>query len=156
MELGLSSPDLVAVRIPEPMPDAFAPFMQPLHGLDSASRVLLEQAHRRIEGYVHASGLLLAIAIKRSTRSDRLYQPLFEANVLKYLVRRVLRGSAFRFHVHMETFDGADVIGHYQAASLVSLIEGGAPTKAVDKLVKVTSPILSAQAVVDDLPLFPV
>ena len=32
-------------------------------------------------------------SVPATTRSDRLYQPLFEANVLKYLVEEVLKGQ---------------------------------------------------------------
>src|SRR5882672_7281665 len=46
-----------------------------------------------VEGTLDESSFLLAVAVKRSTRSDRLYQPLFEANVLKYLIVHVLTGQ---------------------------------------------------------------
>jgi hypothetical protein len=75
---------------------------------------------------------LFAIAVKTSTRSDRLYQALFEANVLKYILGYILRGPAIRFHAHLETFAGADVVGRYKAASMTSLLAGGTPTKAID------------------------
>ena len=65
---------------------------------------------------------LFAIAVKTSTRSDRLYQALFEANVLKYILGYVLRGPAIRFHAHLETFANADVVGRYKAASMTSLL----------------------------------
>lgn len=67
----------------------------------NAVRLGRERAYLPLEGTVEAHGFLLAVAVKRSTRSDRLYQPLFEANVLKYLIEYVLRGAAFRFHVHI-------------------------------------------------------
>lgn len=155
MELGLSSPDIVGVRIPEPVPEGYRPFLSPLAGLTEETRSLLERAYLPLEGTVDGRAFLLAIAVKRSTRSDRLYQPLFEANVLKYLIEHVLRGAAFRFHVHMGTFEGADVEGHYRAASLISLMRGGSPTRAVDRLIHVQHPNDAAQAVLDDLPLFP-
>jgi len=155
MELGLSSPDIVGVRIPEPVPQEYQVFLQPLTGLTDTTRALLEGAYRAVEGMVEARAFLLAVAVKRSTRSDRLYQPLFEANVLKYLIEHVLRGAAFRFHVHMGTFEGADVQTHYRAASLISLMRGGAPTLAVDHLLRVQRPSDAAQAVLNDLPLFP-
>jgi hypothetical protein len=94
--------------------------------------------------------------VKRTTRSDRLYQPLFEANVLKYLIETVLRGAAFRFYAHLNSFAGADVEGHYKAASLISLMRGGTPSKAVDVLYLALRPRDSAQNILDDLPLFPV
>ena len=98
---------------------------------------------------------MFAVAVKRTTRSDRLYQPLFEATILKYLIDFVLRGAAFRFHVHMGSFAGADVQGHYKAPSLVSLMRGGDATLAVDSLYLSERPAAAAQVILDDLPLFP-
>lgn len=155
MDLGLSSPDMVGVRIPEPIPDAYLPFMSPLANLGDANRRLLEDIHSRIEGTLDGRSFLFAIAIKTSTRSDRLYQPLFEANVLKYLIVEVLRGAAFRFNVHMGTFQGADVVGAYKAASLVSLMRGGEPALAIDKLYLALNPTDTGQEMLDTLPLFP-
>ncbi|EJL77460.1 restriction endonuclease [Variovorax sp. CF313] len=154
MELGLSSPDIVGVRLPDPMPASMAAFLRPIDNLSAANLMLLENAHKLLEGTIEATGFLLAIAVKRTTRSDRLYQPLFEANVLKYLIEFVLRGSAFRFYAHLNSFEGADVRGRYAAASLVSLIRGGTPGPAVDALYLALGPRDSAQSVLDDLPLF--
>lgn len=156
MELGLSSPDIVGVRLPHPLPDHMRRFLEPVESLDAANLLFLEEAYKLLEDSIDGSGFLLAIAVKRTTRSDRLYQPLFEANVLKYLIENVLRGAAFRFYAHMNSFEGADVEGHYKAASLISLIRGGNPSKAVDVLYKALTPRDSAQSILDDLPLFPV
>lgn len=155
MVLGLSSPDVVGVRIPEPMPPAFAPFLSPLPNLQDESRKLLEGIYQRLEGTLDGRSFLFAIAIKRTTRSDRLYQALFEANVLKYLIEEVLRGAAFQFHAHMGSFDGADVVTHYTAASLVSLIRGGQPTKAIDHTYLAVKPTDTAQTIINTLPYFP-
>lgn len=156
MELGLSSPDIVGVRLPHPLPAPLACFLSGIDNLGARNLALLEGAHRLLEGTIDGAGFLLAIAVKRTTRSDRLYQPLFEANILKYLIEFVLKGAAFRFYAHLNSFEGADVEGHYRAASLISLIRGGTPTKAVDSLYLAERPRDSAQTVLDDLPLFPV
>jgi hypothetical protein len=156
MELGLSSPDIVGVRLPHPLPPALSRFLSPIDSLDTINLPLLEEGHRLLEGLIDGSGFLLAIAVKRTTRSDRLYQPLFEANILKYLIENVLRGAAFRFYAHLNSFEGADVVGHYKAASLISLIRGGTPSKAVDALYLALRPRDSAQTILDDLPLFPI
>ena len=155
LELGLSAPDIVGVRIPEPMPGGFEPFLHALPDLGTASRATLESMYREVEGTLEGRSFLFAIAIKRTTRIDRLYQPLFEANILKYLIEVVLRGAAFRFHVHLGSFEGADVEGHYNAASLISLIRGGEPARAVDHLYHAERPIEAAQLILDGLPLFP-
>lgn len=155
MELGLSSPDLVGVRVPHPAPAVYAPFLSPLANLREANRMALESAYQMVEGTLDARAFLFAIAVKRTTRSDRLYQPLFEANILKYLIQEVLRGSAFRFTVHMQSFEGAAVEKHYEAASLPSLMRGGEPTRAIDAVYLSERPRDSAQQVLKDLPLFP-
>lgn len=156
MELGLSSPDIVGVRLPHPLPPTMQRFLAPVDSLGTANLDILEEAYKLLEDSIDGAGFLLAVAVKRTTRSDRLYQPLFEANVLKYLIENVLRGAAFRFYAHLNSFDGADVEGHYRAASLISLIRGGTPSKAVDALYLALRPRDSAQTILDDLPLFPV
>lgn len=156
MELGLSSPDIVGVRLPHPLPEALHCFQNDVNNLSADNLTLLEGAHQLLENSIDGTGFLLAVAVKRTTRSDRLYQPLFEANILKYLIEFVLRGAAFRFYAHLNSFEGADVEGHYRAASLISLIRGGTPTKAVDALYLAEQPRDSAQSVINDLPLFPV
>jgi hypothetical protein len=55
----------------------------------------------------------------------------------------------------MGSFEGADVEQHYKAASLVSLMRGGEPMKAIDVLLQISGPNQAAQAVLNDLPLFP-
>jgi len=155
MELGLSSPDIVGIRIPEPQPAEYAVFTEQLKTLNDENRVLLENAHARIEGSLEGRSFLFAIAVKRTTRSDRLYQALFEANILKYLIEVVLRGAAFKFNVHLGSFEGADVVGHYKAASLISLMRGGEPSLAVDRLYRAERPMDAAQVILNDLPLFP-
>lgn len=155
MELGLSSPDIVGIRLPNPLPEQLALFLRPLDNFADANRLLLENAYQQLVGTLDGRQFLFAIAVKRTTRSDRLYQPLFESNVLKYLVEVVLRGAAFRFSVHMGSFEGADVVARYNAASLISLMRGGEPTKAIDHVHLATHPRATAQAVLNDLPLFP-
>ena len=115
----------------------------------------MQNAHKLLEGTIDSHGFLFAIAVKKSTRSDRLYQPLFEANVLKYLIEVVLKGSAFRFYAHLNTFAGADVQGRYKAASLISLSRGGMPAKAIDHLYLSERPRHMAQKILNDLPRFP-
>jgi hypothetical protein len=155
MELKLSTPDILGLRIPDPMPEGFAPFLSPLPNLTWASQDTLETAWRGIQGTLEGRHFLFAIAVKTSTRSDRLYQALFEANVLKYILGYVLRGPAIRFHAHLETFSGADVVGRYKAASMTSLLAGGVPTRAVDRLYNSISPRDTAQMILDELPSYP-
>ena len=155
MELGLSSPDIVGVRLPYPTPPEMDVFNTALTDLASSSLESLQRAYQVLEGKIDSNGFLFAIAVKTSTRSDRLYQPLFEANVLKYMVEHVLRGAAFRFYAHLNDMSGSAVAARYNAASLISLIRGGNPTKAVDVVYHAEAPRTAAQSVLNDLPLFP-
>lgn len=155
MELKLSTPDILGLRIPDPMPSGFTPFLSPLADLTYASQAKLETAWQGIQGTLEGRHFLFAIAVKTSTRSDRLYQALFEANVLKYILGYVLRGPAIRFHAHLETLAGADVVGRYKAASMTSLLAGGTPSKAIDETYLALSPRDTAQRILDELPTFP-
>lgn len=155
MELKLSTPDILGLRIPDPMPKGFELFLEPLANLSSINQDLLETAWQGIQRTLEGRHFLFAIAVKTSTRSDRLYQALFEANVLKYILGYVLRGPAIRFHAHLETFANADVVRRYKAASMTSLLAGGVPTKAVDDLYKSLNPLDTAQKILDELPSYP-
>lgn len=156
MTLGLSSPDIVALRLPDPLPDALQGFLADIPNLSSANLVGLEAAHGLLEGQLDSSGFLMAIAVKRTTRSDRLYQPLYEATVLKFLIEYVLRGSAMRFYAHMGSFDGANVVKAYKSGLLTSLIRGGMSQRAVDQTYLALAPRATAQSILDDLPRFPI
>lgn len=155
MELKLSTPDILGLRIPDPMPPSFQCFMQPLPDLTAANQDLLETAWQSIQGTLEGRHFLFAVAVKTSVRSDRLYQALFEANVLKYILGYILRGPAIRFHAHIESFEGADVVGRYRAASMTSLLAGGTPNKAIDLTYKSLKPRETAQMILDTLPSFP-
>lgn len=156
VSLGLSSPDIVGVRLPEPLPAALGRFLVDVPKLDVANLTALEHAYQHLEGQLDSSAFLLAIAVKRTTRSDRLYQPLYEATVLKFLIEYVLRGAAFRFYAHLGSYDGANVEKAYKSGLLTSLIRGGTTARAVDQLYHAVSPRATAQSVLDDLPRFPI
>lgn len=154
--LGLSSPDIVGVRLPHPLPPDLAGFLVDIPNLNAGNIVALEEAYRLLEGKLDSSAFLLAIAVKRTTRSDRLYQPLYEATVLKFLIEYVLRGAAFRFYAHLGSYDGANVVKAYKSGLLTSLIRGGMSQRAVDHLYHAVSPRATAQSILDDLPRFPI
>lgn len=155
MELRLSTPDILGVRMPDPMPPGFEVFLNPLPNLTFKSQEILETAWQGVQSTLEGRNFLFAIAVKTSTRSDRLYQALFEANVLKYILGYVLRGPAIRFFAHLETFANADVVGRYRAASMTSLLTGGTPTKAIDETFLSVSPRQTAQHILDQLPTYP-
>lgn len=155
LELKLSTPDILGLRMPDPMPPGFEVFLEPLPDLTKLNQDALETAWRTLRNALEGRHFLFAIAVKTSTRSDRLYQALFEANALKYILGYVLRGPAIRFHAHLESFAGADVVGRYRAASMTSLLAGGVPSKAIDSLYSATHPVATAQMILDELPTYP-
>ena len=77
-----------------------------------------------------------------------------EATVLKFLSQEVLQGDAFRFNLHIGTGEAANLDDRYKIASLHSLLKGGEPQRAVDRLHASVSPLTSAQVTLDDFPLF--
>ncbi len=156
MELKLSTPDILGLRIPDPLLPGYQNFMTPLQDLSFASQQRLETAWQGIQSSLEGRNFLFAIAVKTSTRSDRLYQALFEANVLKFIIGYVLRGPAIKFHAHLETTKGSDVAGRYKAASMISLLAGGTPSKAIDQLYMALSPRDTAQLILDSLPTYPI
>lgn len=160
MMLDLSSPDILGVRIPEPLPGPgelfselsdYSLFSIPFENFSEDNYRLIEMAYKNLEGKLTGRDFLFALAIKHTMRSDRLYQPLFEANVLKYLIQGILREASFKFYVYAESVEGADVVGRYKAASLVSLIQGGKPQLAIDRLLISTKPLELAQLVLNDI-----
>jgi hypothetical protein len=155
MELKLSTPDILGVRIPDPTPPGYEQFLSPLPDLSRASQEHLETAWQRIQGTLEGRHFMFAIAVKTSTRSDRLYQALFEANVLKFIIGYVLRGPAIKFHAHLESFAGSDVVGRYKAAAMTSLLAGGTPSKAIDVVYPALRPQETAQMVLNSLPGYP-
>lgn len=154
MELRLSTPDILGVRIPHPMPEGYSPFMSPVGSLSKSWQDKLELAWRGIQGTLESRHFLFAVAVKTSTRADRLYQALFEANALKYILGYVLRGPAIRFWAFLETFAGADVVGRYKAANMTSLLGSGARSRAIDETYLALRPRDTAQKVLDSLPGF--
>ncbi|MFN7927011.1 MAG: Cfr10I/Bse634I family restriction endonuclease [Blastocatellia bacterium] len=148
--LKLSAPDFVGVRIPATTVEAV--FSTPIENLHTANVATLEQAYRILEGRISAGDLLFALAVKRTMRSDRLYQPLYEANVLKFLVQGILKQPGFRFYAHAVSIEGADVQGHYHAPSIFSLMNGEAPHRAIDRLFVTNIPSELGQAILNELP----
>lgn len=154
LTLNMSSPDVVGIRLLPELDVDLTAFSEEIPNFQHANRGRLENAYRSLEGKLDGRSFLFAIAVKRTIRSDRLYQPLFEANVLKYLIGDVLGGAAFKFYVVLGSSDGADVQRHYTSAALPSLVRGGQPTLAIDKYFVSTASRVSTQAILDDFVSF--
>jgi len=67
---------------------------------------------------VEPGEIVLAVAFKVSLRSDRLYQPLYEANIMQLLLEGSLGAPRVEFEVHTLDRSGTDAVNTYAAASL--------------------------------------
>ena len=153
MELKLTCPDIVGIRIKPTAPSDT--FLNYVAAFTADSIKLMENAYKSLEGMVSGPDFLFAVSVKKNVLGHQLYQPLFEANVLKYLVQEVLNGPAFRFYVHVGSSESPGIEGRYKAASLYSLLKGSEPQRAVDRFHTSESPLRTAQVILDDFPLFP-
>jgi hypothetical protein len=88
-----------------------------------------------LEGKLAASQIILGIALKKSLRSDRLYQPLYEANVMQLLLEGELGASRVDFEVHTLDSAGTAARDIYRAASLSAVAtKDSSPHRAVREL----------------------
>jgi hypothetical protein len=81
----------------------------------------LRTAYARLEGRIEPGELIFALAVKRSLRSDRLYQPLYEANVMQLLLEGFLHAPRVEFEVQTLSLEGTAAQGIYRAASLYAV-----------------------------------
>jgi Cfr10I/Bse634I restriction endonuclease len=72
--------------------------------------------HQWLEGKVEAGEIILTIALKKSLRSDRLYQPLYEANIMQLLLEGKLGAPQVDFEVHTLESAGKAARDTYRAA----------------------------------------
>lgn len=86
-----------------------------------------------MEGNIEPGEILLAVALKRSLRSDRLYQPLYEANIMQLLLEGHLDAPRVEFEVYTLDHFGTDALHTYDAASLYSVL---APDRVKHKAVR--------------------
>ena len=154
LTLKLSCPNIIGVRLKPTITEKHALFSRKVESFSAENIKLFENAHKTLEGTVSGSDLLFAISVKKTVGSHQIYQPLFEANVLKFLVQEVLHGPCFRFHVHVGSTESTLIEECYKAASLHSLLKGSQPQRAVDRLHASLSPLSTAQLTLEDFPLF--
>jgi hypothetical protein len=115
--LPTSTPDIVVTVLPEDRRRS-REFFAELPDLTHQSQDLLRAAYGSLEDRVEPGEIILAIALKKSLRSDRLYQPLYEANIMQLLLEGKLGAPQVDFEVH--TLESAGTAAHdtYRAASL--------------------------------------
>lgn len=132
LTMPTSTPDLAVVVLPDHLwDDDF--WRTPVTRLGLAEQQVLGTAYRKLEGQVEPGEIILAMALKASLRSDRIYQPLYEANVMQLLLEGHLGAPRVEFEVHVLSAAGTDAERVYQAANLHSAF-GGDPHRAVREL----------------------
>jgi len=154
LTLKLCCPDLVGIRLKPALAEKREQFQRTMDVFSADNLRLLENAYKALEGSVCGKDFLFAISVKKTLSNHRLYQPLFEANVLKFLAREVFHSTAFRFHVHVGSTEASFVEESYKVASFHSLLKGGEPQRAVDRLRASLSPLSTAQLILEVFPLF--
>lgn len=122
--LPTSTPDLIVVVLPEGcrlLPD----FTEVCVNLGHREQRRMRGLFRLLEGRVEAGEIILAIALKKSLRSDRLYQPLYEANIMQLLLEGELGAPQVDFEVHTLESAGTRAVDTYRAASLAAVARRG-------------------------------
>ena len=92
-----------------------------LPNLTASEQNVLRNAYLRLEGRIEPGELIFALAVKRSLRSDRLYQPLYEANVMQLLLEGFLGAPRVEFEVQTLSLEGTAAEDIYRAASLYAV-----------------------------------
>lgn len=132
--LPTSTPDIIITVLP-PECSLSPEFTTDVQNLGHESQKVLRHAHVQLEGRVAAGEIILAIALKKSLRSDRLYQPLYEANIMQLLLEVKLGAPRVDFEVHTLESAGTAARDTYRAASLAAVATGHAtPHRAVRDL----------------------
>lgn len=119
LAMPTSTPDIAIVILPA-SEQQNPVWTTDLGDISLQSQRVLDDAHRTLEGKIEPGELVLAIALKTSLRSDRLYQPLYEANVMEFLLERHLGAPRVEFEVHTLTAEGTGAAVTYSAAALSS------------------------------------
>lgn len=119
LSMPTSTPDMAVIVLPESERDDPI-WRTPIPHLSPENQTILRDAHKRVAGKVQPGEIILAIALKSSLRSDRLYQPLYEANVMQLLLEGYLGAPRVEFEVHALTAEGTGAVDIYRAATLHS------------------------------------
>ncbi|WP_433552877.1 Cfr10I/Bse634I family restriction endonuclease [Micromonospora zamorensis] len=119
LAMPTSTPDIAIVVLPDEVRDEEV-WRTPLKDLSRSNQRIVASAHRWVEGNIEPGEIILAMALKSSLRSDRLYQPLYEANVMQFLLEGHLMAPRVEFEVHALTTAGTGADRIYQAAAIHS------------------------------------
>jgi hypothetical protein len=119
LAMPTSTPDIAIVVLPDEARDDET-WRTALGNLSRSAQQVVTGANRRVEQRIEPGEIILAMALKSSLRSDRLYQPLYEANVMQFLLEGHLGAPRVEFEVHALTTKGTGAERVYQAAALHS------------------------------------
>ena len=121
LRLPTSTPDLAVVALPESLRHDPV-WRTDFSNLSRQNQSVIQNSYQSLIGKVEPGEILLAIAFKKSLRSDRLYQPLYEANIMQLLLEGHLNAPRVEFEVHTLDLEGTDARKTYEAASLFSVL----------------------------------
>lgn len=152
LTIPTSTPDIAVVVLPDDAAREDPTWRTPLENLRHAQQVTLAHAYAGLAGRIEPGELILAIAAKRSLRSDRLYQPLYEANVMQLLLEHFLGAPRVDFEVHTLDLSGTSAIDIYSAATIYAVAtESPSIHRSVRELYVPTTPIPFVQRFLDFL-----
>jgi Cfr10I/Bse634I restriction endonuclease len=117
LSLPTSTPDLLVVALPREYRSDLR-FQTELPDLGRTSQALLDHTYEDLEDRIEPGEFVLAVALKKSLRSDRLYQPLYEANIMQLLLEGRLGAPQVDFEVHTLESAGTAALETYRAASV--------------------------------------
>ncbi|WP_435769733.1 Cfr10I/Bse634I family restriction endonuclease [Nocardioides sp. SYSU DS0651] len=142
LTIPTSTPDIAVVVLPDQQAQADQTWRTPLGSLGLTQQATLSHAYSALAGRIEPGEMILAIAAKRSLRSDRLYQPLYESNIMQLLLEHFLGAPRVDFEVHTLSVEGTAAIGIYSAATIYA-VATGAPNihRAVRELYIPTNPV---------------
>src|SRR5206468_6060822 len=108
---------------------------QEISDLGRNSQQQLKDVSNRVVGKIEPGEFVLAVAVKKSLRSDRLYQPLYEANTMQLLLEGKLGAPQVDFEVHTLESAATAARDTYRAASLGAVAtDHSSPHRAVRAL----------------------
>ena len=142
LTIPTSTPDIAVVVLPDADAQGDPVWRDPLGSLGLPQRTRLNQAYAGLAGRIEPGEMILAIAAKRSLRSDRLYQPLYEANIMQLLLEHFLGAPRVDFEVHTLSIEGTAAVDIYAAATIYAVAtDAGNIHRAVRELYIPTNPV---------------
>ncbi|WP_255772350.1 Cfr10I/Bse634I family restriction endonuclease [Mycobacteroides abscessus] len=142
LTIPTSTPDIAVVVLPDDAARSDSRWRTKLNNLQLAQQSTLANGYAELAGRIEPGELILAIAAKRSLRSDRLYQPLYEANIMQLLLEHFLGAPRVDFEVHTLSVEGTAAQDIYAAATIYAVATKSPQVhRAVRELYLPTTPI---------------